>query len=136
MKFLVPAFLTFLLLSGTACNYTTYTVRSRKNIQREKPSIVLLNKILDFRVEQNYWPYSREDFMSKGVKYASAFDGFPYTYTRFKTIDSTTMVFYFSGHVKDQARFEETQKVDMNSYGGSVRFYKEKGKFLWKLKMR
>lgn len=74
--------------------------------------------------------------MGKGVEYARAFDGFSYTYTRFKTVDSTTMIFYFSGHVKDQASYEETQKVDLNGYNGSVKFYKEKGKFLWKLKMK
>ena len=45
------------------------------------------------------------------------------------------MVFYFDQHVKDVANYNATRKVDLNSYAGEVRFYKEEGKFLWKIKM-
>src|SRR6266487_1865778 len=85
----------------TACNYFTYTPRSKKNVQREKPSIVLLNSIIDYRLEQNAWPFSREEFISKRKKYKEAFDGFPYQRTIFKRIDNNKMIFYFSEHIKD-----------------------------------
>lgn len=124
-----------LLLQLTACNYVTYTPRSKKNVRRERPSILLMDRIVDFRIEQHYWPYSKEDFMSKGKKYYEVFQGFPYNYTHFKTIDSNTMVFTFSDHIKDRDNYNETQKVDLNSYSGSVRFYREKDKFIWKLKL-
>ncbi len=46
------------------------------------------------------------------------------------------MVFYFSGHVKVVQQYNQTQKTDLNGYGGTVRFYREKGRFLWKIKMK
>ena len=118
-----------------SCNYVTYTPRSKRNIQHEKPSIVLLGRIVDFRLEQNSWPFSKEEFINKGKIYREAFEGFPYTYTEFKVIDNNTMIFYFSSHVKDNKNFKKTEKIDLNSYSGHVRFYKENERFLWKLKM-
>lgn len=84
-----------------SCNHVTYIPRSKTSIRREEPSILLLESIVDFRVAQNSWPVSGTDFTSKGIKYYKAFENFPYTDVQFKTIDSNTMVFYFSGHIKD-----------------------------------
>lgn len=97
---------------------------------------MLLDKIVNFRVEQSGWPTSKEDFMSRGKKYVTAFQGFRYSYTFFRRIDSNKMIFYFSGHIKDASNYLKTGKTDLNSYRGSVTFYKENHKFLWKLKMR
>ena len=119
----------------TACNWFTYIPRSKKNIQREKPSVVLLNRIIEFREEFYVWPYSKEGFISKGKKYMDAFDGFPYLETRFKVIDDDRMTFFFSGHKRANARYEKTGQIDLNSYGGEVKFYKMNNKFIWKLKM-
>jgi hypothetical protein len=124
-----------LILVFAACNYVTYTPRTKKQVRREKPSIMILSRIVDFRIEHNSWPLSKEDFISKGKKYNEAFEGFPYYYTEFKIIDSNRMTFYFSRHIKDLQQHEQTQKVDLNAYGGRVRFYKENGRFVWKLKM-
>lgn len=126
---------TCMLALLASCNYITYTPRSKKNIQREKPSVVLLNAIIDYRLVHLDWPVSREVFIGTGKKYRDAFEGFPYSYTRFKIIDSNTMYFYFSGHIKDERNFNETQKVDLNSYSGRVQFYKKQDRFVWKLKM-
>ncbi len=60
-----------------ACNYVTYTPRSKKNIQREKPSVVICNHIVDFRVEQNAWPVSKSDFISKGKNIMKRLNIFP-----------------------------------------------------------
>jgi hypothetical protein len=70
-----------------------------------------------------------------GKKYKDALHGFKYQNTRFKIIDQDNMIFYFSDHVKDAANFESTERIDLNSYGGRVKFYKRDGKFLWKIKM-
>ena len=129
-------FLAYLfLLTAVSCNTITFTPRSKKNIQKEKPSPVLLEKIIDFRKEFNSWPFSREEMVAKGGAYRSAFDGFSYLQIRFKVIDNNTMTFYFSEHRKDVQNFKETQKIDLNSYGGEVKFYKEKENFIWKIKM-
>ena len=82
------------------------------------------------------WPNSKTDFISKGLKYYEVFENFPYQQTDFKIIDSNTMVFSYSQHIKDVRNFEKTEKVDLNSYDGSVRFYKVNGKFIWKIKKR
>ena len=125
-----------MLLSLVAsCNTITYTPRSKKNIQKEKPSPVLLDKIISFREEFNSWPFSREEMIAKGGSYRSAFDGFHYLQVRFKVIDNNTMTFYFSEHRRDVQNLKETQKIDLNSYGGEVKFYKEKETFIWKIKM-
>jgi hypothetical protein len=127
--------LLFIILFA-ACNYVTYTPRSKKNIQREKPSVVLLNSIIDYRLEQNIWPFSKEDFISKGRKYKEAFEGFPYLLIKFKIIDNDKMIFYFNEHKKDVQKYKETNMVDLHSYSGYVKFYKENDKFIWKLKMK
>ena len=123
------------ILFFSSCNWFTYIPRSKKNIQREKPSVVLLNRMIEFREEFNTWPYSKEGFISKGKRYMDAFDGFPYLGTRFKVIDDDRMVFTFYDHKKDHARVEKTGQMDLNSYYGKVKFYKMNNKFIWKLKM-
>lgn len=120
---------------SSGCNYFTYTPGSKKNIQREKPSVVLLNRIIEFREEYNSWPFSKEEFTSKGSKYKEVFDGFPYMQTTFEVIDNNTMTFSFYDHVKDIQHYQRTRRTDLNSYSGRVKFYKEKDKFIWKLKM-
>lgn len=124
------------MLNMVACNYVTYTPRSKRNKQRETPSLVLFERIVDFRIEQMGWPASKTDFISKGIKYYEVFENFPYQNTDFKVLDSNTMVFTYSQHIRDVRNFEKTEKVDLNSYGGSVKFYKENGKFIWKIKKR
>lgn len=126
----------YLVLIFTSCNYINYTPRSKKNVQREKPSILIFDRIIDFRIEQMGWPTSKMDFMSKGKKYYEVFEGFRYNETKFKIIDSNNMVFSFYGHRKDVDNYNETGKIDFNNYRGTVRFYKENDKFLWKLKMK
>ena len=103
---------------------------------RETPSVLLFERIIDFRIEQMGWPISKIDFMNKGIKYYEVFQDFPYQTTTFKIIDSNTMVFSFSEHIKDIKNYNKTQKIDLNSYGGTVRFFKENEKFIWKLKMK
>ncbi|HEX6191902.1 MAG TPA: hypothetical protein VFZ42_06045 [Chitinophagaceae bacterium] len=136
MNLYARLFVTILLLSfASSCNTITYTPRGKKNIQKEKPSPALLDKIVSFREDFNSWPFSKEEMTGKGGIYRTAFDGFPYMQVRFKVIDHNNMVFYFSDHRRDVQNYKETQKIDLNSYGGEVKFYKEKEKFIWKIKM-
>jgi len=129
----------FLLLFSTSqlisCSVTTYTPRSKKQQQLAKPSIVLIENIVHYRESFGEWPVSKEQLVAKGTKYKDSFLGFPYHTARFKIIDNDNMVFYFSEHKQDVAKYKETQKVDLNSLGGEVKFYKKDGKFLWKIKM-
>ncbi|MEO7581981.1 MAG: hypothetical protein ABIS74_03245 [Ferruginibacter sp.] len=120
----------------TACSYITITPRSKRNIYRERPSTLLLEKIIEFRLEQLGWPRSKQDFMSKGRKYYQAFDGFKYHYTDFMIVDSNKMIFSFSHHSKDADPYIEPGLININSYQGHVKFYKVNDKFVWKLRMR
>ena len=124
------------MLFFTACNYVTYSPRTKTSFRREHPSAVILSNIVDFRVEQQRWPISVEDMISKGKKYAEPFKDFPYTYTHFKIVDSNSMIFYFSGHKDDVKNYNESGLIDLNSYSGSAKFYKWNDKFVWKLNMR
>ncbi|MBL7745166.1 MAG: hypothetical protein JNN00_16950 [Chitinophagaceae bacterium] len=128
--------LIFLIALSYSCNYVTYSPRSKRQQQREKPSVVLLDRIVEFREEFNSWPFSKEEFTGKGQKYKEAFDGFPYTRTDFKVKDNNTMTFSFYDHIKDMQNYRQSGKVDLNGYWGEVRFFKEKDKFIWKIKMR
>ena len=97
------------------------------------PSIALYERIIDFRLEQNSWPVSKDDFISKGKKYYEVLQGFPYQTVTFKTIDSNAMVFSFSEHIKDLENYERTRQVDLNSYKGSIKFTRQQNKFVWKI---
>lgn len=130
----VITFSTFVLIL-TSCNYFTYIPRSKASVRRAAPSILLLEKIVDFRVEQHSWPVSREDFISKGVNYYNAFKDFNYTETSFKIIDSNTMIFYFTGHIVDVEDYNTSQKINLNSYNGRAKFFRQNDRFIWKLKM-
>jgi hypothetical protein len=133
IKILISCF----LLSGmAACNQFTFTPRSKKNIRSETPSILVFERIVEFREKEMGWPVSKTDFMNKGIRYYEVMKDFPYQSIEFKIIDSNNMVFTFSDHIKDARNYAETNKIDLNAYQGSVRFYKENEKFLWKLKMK
>jgi len=137
MKPFVKIVVVFLLVTyASGCNYFTFTPRSKKKVQKEKPSIVLLDRIIEFREEYNAWPFSIEEFINKAKKYKDAFEGLPYLTTKFKVIDNNTMTFSFYDHIKDVQNYKETEKIDLNSYYGEVRFYKENDKFMWKIKMK
>ena len=127
--------LTIIVVFCISCRFTTYTPRSKRQKQLAKPSIVLLERIGEFNEKYNTWPLTKEEFISKGARYKEAFTNFPYQYTRFKIIDSDNMIFYFDQHVHDITNFNMSQKVDLNSYRGEVRFFKEKEKLRWKIKM-
>jgi hypothetical protein len=113
----------------------TYRPHSKKQQQEAKPSVVLLERIIQFRESYQQWPVSKEDFMSRDRQYKEAFNGFKYLYTEFKIADNDQMTFYFLQHVKDEAEYNASGKIDLNRYGGEVNFYKEKGKFIWKIRM-
>jgi hypothetical protein len=118
-----------------SCNYISYTPKTKRQQFLHQPSVVLLSGIVDFRIEQMGWPTSRTDFISKGKKYYDAFENFEYLVTDFRIKDSNNMIFYFSRLLKDVERENDTKKSDLNAYGGHVKFYKQEGKFLWKVKM-
>lgn len=118
-----------------SCEYTTYTPRSRRQQQLAKPSMVLLDRIIEFRETFNEWPLSKEYFMAQGPRYKEAFNGFNYLYTEFRIVDNDNLLFYFDQYVKDNAAYKETGLVDLNKLNGVVKFYKQDGKFLWKIRM-
>lgn len=132
-RYLLTALMWMMLLSS--CQYVTYTPRSRMQQQLAKPSMVLLDRIVEFRENFNEWPMSKEYFMAKGPRYKEAFNGFQYLYTHFKIVDNDNLQFYFDQHIRDQAAEQESGKTDLNGLGGVVTFYKQDGKFLWKIKM-
>jgi hypothetical protein len=112
-----------------------YTPHSKEQQQRAKPSIFLIESIIEFREAYNTWPISKQEFTAKKTKYKEAFIDFYYLNTQFKIKDNDNMTFYFSAYIKDEQRYEKTQRIDLNSYGGEVKFYKENDKFIWKIRM-
>jgi hypothetical protein len=136
MKALLQFFLVcFLLLTIVSCDTYTYVPKSKSNVRRHAPSMLVLEKIAEFRTEQNGWPVSIADITSKGIKYHKAFKDFPYTENYFRIFDSNRMTFYFSGHVQDIDDYNTYKKINLRVYSGRARFYKEHGRFVWKLKM-
>jgi hypothetical protein len=146
-----------MILPISACQYFTYTPRSKSNIRQQKPSIFICERIVDFRMEYQCWPSSKEDLFARGKKYVDAFQGFPYNSTSFKIKDSNTMIFYFSDHKIDREnynrpqyidlrtyndgrddynKYNNNQRTDLNAYRGYIKFFKVKDKFAWKIKMQ
>ena len=73
--------------------------------------------------------------MAKDAKYNLSIIDFPYQNIRFEITDKDNMTFYFDQYIKDVQKYSKTEKVDLNSYHGKVKFFTESGKFLWKVKM-
>ena len=119
-----------------SCDHFVYTPKHRSQKRREKPSIFICERIIDFRLEEGRWPVSREDLIHKGKKYYDAFAGFKYSYTEFKIKDSSNMTFYFEDHIADETTYQLTGKSELNAYGGRIRFFKVKDKYAYKIKMR
>lgn len=118
------------------CKYFSFTPRSKKQQLREHPSVVIFDRIVDFRVADGGWPVSRQDFINKGVKYYEVMKDFHYNYTYPEIKDSNTTSFFFSDHIKDRKAAELTRKTELNTCNGQVNFWKEGERFLWKLKMK
>jgi hypothetical protein len=135
-KLLYFAVCVFIINLLQSCNYFTYTPHSKRQRLVERPSVAICDKIVDFRYSEGGWPTSRQDFMNKGLKYYEVIKDFPYQNTEFKIKDSTEMTFYFGGHIQDAKRALKTKKTDINNYNGNIHFWKEGGKFLWKINMR
>ena len=123
----------FLALVFTSCDVTTFTLRSKKKKQREMPSLLVFDSIIDFREKYGEWPSSREMLEYRDKKYYDAFQDFKYTYTKFKIKDSDNMEFIYADHVDDLKQQSATGKVDLNGYNGSVKFFKAGDKFAWKI---
>lgn len=128
-------FVLLIVIAVTGCNYFSFTPRSSTNKYREMPTAQLYEKIVEFREIHGNWPVSRQDFISKDIKFYKALEGFKYRTVEFKIKDSDNMTFYFSDHIIDVEKEKATKKSELNAYGGHVVFYKENGKFLWKVKM-
>jgi hypothetical protein len=128
--------ITAIVFTQLSCNNFTFRPHSKKQQSLERPSIVLCDRIVDFRVAEGSRPTSLSDFMNKGIKYYEVASNFPYKTTEFKRKDSTEMTFYFSNHIKDIKNYDKSQKIDLNSYNGNIRFWKEGGRFVWKINMK
>jgi hypothetical protein len=120
----------------SACNNYSYTPRSKRIQFHSKPSILVFSSIADFRVSQDRWPVSLEDLKGKDPQYVKALEGFQYTYTHFRAIDSNHLVFTFANHINDVKNYNHTGNIDLNSLNGTARFSKKHGKFVWKVKMK
>lgn len=131
--YLIATLVIFVITSG--CSSFTYTPRSKQNRHREMPSILLYEQIINFRMVQGSWPISKEDFISKNIKYYQAFEGFKFQDYSFKITDSNYMVFSFWNHIKDVELQKQNNKQNLSAYRGRVIFFKEGDKFLWKIKM-
>jgi hypothetical protein len=119
-----------------SCNNFTVTPHSKKQQLMERPSAFLCDRIVDFRIAEGGWPINKMDFSNKGIKYYEAIKDFPYQTTEFKIKDNTEMTFYFRDNIKDMERYKKNKKIDLNSYNGNIHFWKEDGRFLWKIKMK
>ena len=136
MKHLYLVALVSVTMLITSCDYYVFTPKNRSQKRREKPSIFICERIVDFRLEEGRWPYSKEDLMHKGKKYYDVFADFKYAYTEFKIKDSNSMTFFFEDHVADESTYQTTGKSELNAYGGRVRFFRVKDKFAYTIKMR
>lgn len=133
MKKLKTVLAIFMAMLAFACNYAKYTPTSQKEKRRALPSVVLLNSIVEFRNEFHSWPLSKEDMASKGIKYKTAWDGFAYKSYSFKAKDTNTMTFNFWDYPKELENNKNDNRVELNSYNGWVKFYKEGDVFAWKI---
>jgi hypothetical protein len=135
-KLLFSFFLFLGLLLFNSCNYFSYTRHTKIERLSERPSAVICDNIVNFRIIQGGWPTSKEDFMYKDVRNYEALKDFPYQTTEFKIKDSTEMTLYFRDHIKDVIKSQKTNKSDLNSFQGNIHFWKEADKFLWKINMK
>jgi hypothetical protein len=127
--------LVIVLLISPGCNITTISTHNKQEQQHAKPSIHLIESIIEFRETYKEWPQSKEEFISRNLKYKESFNDFPYLYTRFKITDQDKMTFYFDQHRDDVKNYETNKKVDLNALAGEVKFYKSNEKFVWSIKM-
>jgi len=134
-KFMHLKVFVIVLLISQGCNITTFTAHNKQEQQHAKPSVRLIESIIEFRETYKKWPQSKEEFISENLMYKESFSDFLYLYTRFKIIDQDNMTFYFDQHRDDVQNYETNKKVDLNALAGEVKFYKSNEKFVWSIKM-
>jgi hypothetical protein len=135
---LIIAMAGLFLFSCSYVNHGKIDYTSDGNYERTyaQPSIAIMERIIEFREKYNVWPASKEEFTAKDPRYRAAFEGFPYLSTTFKIVDFDNMIFYFKENVKNIENYEKNGVKDVISYRGYVKFYKEEGKFIWKMKIQ
>src|SRR5215218_9629131 len=94
------------------CNYVTITPHSKLEQQQAKPSINLLECIVEFWEMHTVWPQTKEEFTTASSKYKNSMSNFPYLNTRFKIINQDKMTFYFDEHIKDVENQKQKNKTD------------------------
>lgn len=123
----------FISVITGSCNYVKYTPRTKTDKFRALPSIVLLDRIIDFRNEFGIWPSSKNQMIAKGKKYEEAWNGFQYLNYSFTIKSMDVLYFNFWDHTKDVENSKADNRAELNSYSGWVKFYKEGNIFVWKI---
>lgn len=115
-----------LLVSGIAgCSQFIYRPHARKQQQRARPPVPLLEEIIVYLQLYGSWPATKEQFVARDERFKSAFQGFPYQYVRFQPKSPEELVFHFSGHTADEQAYRQSGLIDLNGYNGTVRFYRD-----------
>jgi hypothetical protein len=122
-----------LLANCMACNSVKYTPRTKKQKFQELPSIILLDRIVEFRNEFLSWPTSKEDMVKRNKKYADAWVGFKFKGYSFISNDAEKLTFNFWSHPKDEPKNIYDKRIELNSYNGWVKFYRDGDIFVWKI---
>lgn len=127
-------FIVLLLFANCiACNSVKYTPKTRQQKFQELPSIILLDRIVEFRNEFLSWPNSKEDMVKRNKKYADAWVGFKFKGYSFISNDAEKLTFNFWSHPKDEPKNIYDKRIELNSYNGWVKFYRDGDIFVWKI---
>lgn len=119
-----------------SCNNFAYSLHGAKKKYFAQPSILFMEAIADYRIQNHFWPASMRDFSLSSATNRRLAEGFKYNGTNFKITDSNHLKIQFYDYKKDADNPATQGKIDLNGLRGEMLFFNIKDGFAYKLKMK
>ncbi len=111
-------------------------MHSAKKKYFAQPGLLFMEAIVNYRVQNHFWPGSMRDFaMSSEANHQLAED-FKYNGTNFKISDSNHLKIIFYDYKKNADNPSTAGKIDLNGLRGVIRFFNFDNSFAYKLEMK
>ena len=125
-----------ILFCSVGCNHFVYLPKSAKQKYFARPHIQFMMTVVDFRESTGGWPSTVYEFQNQAPKNQKILHDFQYSNIYFKPQGSEKLKVFFDGYKRELYLSPEEGQIDLNRFYGVIHFYKTKGKFVWKVKMR
>ena len=136
IKCIFGTFLLFGIIFFCSCNQFVYRPHSAKQKRLARPHVQFMMAVVKFRENYGVWPPYLTELEAKYPENKKIMENFQYQTVTFEIKDIDRLTVFFYDYKLKPYWPDNNDKTDLNAFNGRINFYKSKGKFVWKVKMR